>query len=860
MSFGLEQRQYQLRMKKEYHILHVEDNPGDIFLIAKSLEQLDLNVHVTVQHRLSDAMSWLSDHTVDVVLLDLNLPDSDGLSALCTLMKHYPSLCTVVLTGNEDWDIGEKSVQYGAQDFLVKNAINEQLLLKTITYSYERHKLSNRVRESEAHLQEIYDTVTSVIFKISVEGANRFRYLMVNHAFCKRIGKQSEEIIGKLVDEVLPSNSIEQTFREYNKAITSKSTNTWEMKMDFDPGQTAGIVTLTPHFNDSGACEYIIGSVQDLTEVNKANEALRESEGFLKMLFENSLNAVLVADDEGNYLAVNGGAVKLFGYSKEEFLSMKVTDIQADEDYCIETEYEEFKQTKGAQSGEFHFYDKKGNKKTALYYATSVRKDFNVSAFIDITERVIYQQEVKKLSLIARDTINGAVMTDAQGLVTWCNRALEEQTGYKLREMLGKKPGRLLQGPDSNPETIAIMHEAVANQESFEVEVLNYRKSGEPFWLRITSQPLFDLKGKLEGFFAIQTDITQQKVYEEQIRSTKERLDAAIESAVLGVLDWDMIHDRIDVNNKYYEVIGWNPENYTPNVQNFLNELIHPQDRESMKSSFRKIYEGKVQDLNHSYRILNQKGEVQWLSIRGTIRFDEDRPVRMIGIIQNITDRVNQDKMLMQATINAQEKERERISREIHDGLQQTLVTAMFNLESVKSNAALNEPYASRLERGIEYVNKGIAESRNIAHQLLPRAIKDFGYGEAVLTLFAGIQDRIAVQYYDNLKGDRLCEELELNLFRITQEALSNIVKHSEATKVIVQLIAVDKNVILSIEDNGKGFEADLKNCKTNGLNSIHSRATALGGLAQIDSMPGKGSLLLINIPKKELYDKHYAS
>ncbi|WP_421871753.1 PAS domain S-box protein [Marinoscillum sp.] len=859
MSFGLEQQQYQARMKKEYHILHVEDNPGDIFLIAKSLEQLDLNVHVTVQHRLSDAMSWLSDHTVDVVLLDLNLPDSDGLSALCTLMKHYPSLCTVVLTGNENWDIGEKSVQYGAQDFLVKNAINEQLLLKTITYSYERHKLSNKVRESEAHLQEIYDTVTSVIFKISVEGPNRFRYLMVNHAFCKRIGKQSEEIIGKLVEEVLPSNSIAQTFREYNKAITSKTTNSWEMKMDFDPGQTAGIVTLTPHFNDSGACEYIIGSVQDLTEVNKANEALRESEAFLKSLFENSLSAVLVADDEGNYSAVNSGAEQMFGYSRNEFMKMNLNDICVLNDYSSADEYDSFKE-EGIKTGEFHFYNKQGERKCALYHATRLRRDFNVSVLIDITERMKYQQEVRKLSLIAKETINGAIMTDAQGLVTWCNRALEEQTGYKLREMLGKKPGRLLQGPDSNPETMAIMHEAVANQESFEVEILNYRKSGDPFWFRITSQPLFDSKGQLEGFFAIQTDITQQKVYEEQIRSTKERLDAAIESAVLGVLDWDMIHDRIDVNNKYYEVIGWNPENYTPTVQNFLNELIHPQDRESMKSSFRKIYEGKVQDLNHSYRILNQKGEVQWLSIRGTIRFAEDRPVRMIGIIQNITDHVNQDKMLMQATINAQEKERERISREIHDGLQQTLVTAMFNLESVKSNAALIEPYASRLERGIEYVNKGIAESRNIAHQLLPRAIKDFGYGEAVQSLLAGIQDRIAVQYYDNLKGERLCEELELNLFRITQEALSNIVKHSEATKVIVQLIAVDKNVILSIEDNGKGFDADLKNCKTNGLNSIHSRATALGGLAQIDSMPGKGSLLLINIPKKEIYDKHYAS
>ena len=671
----------------------------------------------------------------------------------------------------------KKSVQYGAQDFLVKNAINEQLLLKTITYSYERHKLSNKVRESEAHLQEIYDTVTSVIFKISVEGPNRFRYLMVNHAFCKRIGKQSEEIIGKLVEEVLPSNSIAQTFREYNKAITSKTTNSWEMKMDFDPGQTAGIVTLTPHFNDSGACEYIIGSVQDLTEVNKANEALRESEAFLKSLFENSLSAVLVADDEGNYSAVNSGAEQMFGYSRNEFMKMNLNDICVLNDYSSADEYDSFKE-EGIKTGEFHFYNKQGERKCALYHATRLRRDFNVSVLIDITERMKYQQEVRKLSLIAKETINGAIMTDAQGLVTWCNRALEEQTGYKLREMLGKKPGRLLQGPDSNPETMAIMHEAVANQESFEVEILNYRKSGDPFWFRITSQPLFDSKGQLEGFFAIQTDITQQKVYEEQIRSTKERLDAAIESAVLGVLDWDMIHDRIDVNNKYYEVIGWNPENYTPTVQNFLNELIHPQDRESMKSSFRKIYEGKVQDLNHSYRILNQKGEVQWLSIRGTIRFAEDRPVRMIGIIQNITDHVNQDKMLMQATINAQEKERERISREIHDGLQQTLVTAMFNLESVKSNAALIEPYASRLERGIEYVNKGIAESRNIAHQLLPRAIKDFGYGEAVQSLLAGIQDRIAVQYYDNLKGERLCEELELNLFRITQEALR---QHCEA-------------------------------------------------------------------------------
>jgi PAS domain S-box-containing protein len=122
------------------------------------------------------------------------------------------------------------------------------------------------------------------------------------------------------------------------------------------------------------------------------------------------------------------------------------------------------------------------------------------------------QEEIEnaRLALIARDTINGVIITDLDGKVEWINEGFVRISGYTLEEMIGKRPGHVLQGEDTNPDTIKFMSAQIKELKSFDVEVLNYHKSGRPYWLQVYCQPFVDPGGQ-QKFMAIEADITEGK-------------------------------------------------------------------------------------------------------------------------------------------------------------------------------------------------------------------------------------------------------------------------------------------------------------------------------------------------------------
>ncbi len=129
----------------------------------------------------------------------------------------------------------------------------------------------------------------------------------------------------------------------------------------------------------------------------------------------------------------------------------------------------------------------------------------------DLTERRRLEEEHRLLAEVVRRTDNGVVLSDAEGKVIWVNEGFTRISGYTLEEVRGQKPGKILQGPDTNSATVARMARAVARQESFREEVLNYHKGGRPYWNAIEVQPLRDESGKLTGFMGLQADITARK-------------------------------------------------------------------------------------------------------------------------------------------------------------------------------------------------------------------------------------------------------------------------------------------------------------------------------------------------------------
>jgi len=145
----------------------------------------------------------------------------------------------------------------------------------------------------------------------------------------------------------------------------------------------------------------------------------------------------------------------------------------------------------------------------------------------DIQDRRQEQSELTKLAFIANHTDNGVVMTDRSGLIEWVNDGFERISGYTHAEVKGRKPGELLQGPDTDPEAVQTMREAIASGKDFSVDVLNYTKSGKPYWVHVEAQVIRDADGAVTNFMALQSDITQRKRFEQELISSKEAAERA---------------------------------------------------------------------------------------------------------------------------------------------------------------------------------------------------------------------------------------------------------------------------------------------------------------------------------------------
>lgn len=142
-------------------------------------------------------------------------------------------------------------------------------------------------------------------------------------------------------------------------------------------------------------------------------------------------------------------------------------------------------------------------------------------------EMASMRAEAERLAMIARHTVNAVVITDAKGRIEWVNDAFTRMTEYTLTDVMGRRPGDFLQGTETDPAAVESMRRGIQNREAVDVEILNYSKSGKPYWLQVQIQPLFNEGGELTNFMAIELDITERKRSREELEQAKLAAEAA---------------------------------------------------------------------------------------------------------------------------------------------------------------------------------------------------------------------------------------------------------------------------------------------------------------------------------------------
>lgn len=345
-----------------------------------------------------------------------------------------------------------------------------------------------------------------------------------------------------------------------------------------------------------------------------------------------------------------------------------------------------------------------------------------------------------------------------------------------------------------------------------------------------------------------------------ELSNSEERLRYALEASNDGIFDLDVRKGKIKFSPAIYTMLGFEPYEF-PETRKALFKHIVSEDMRIIHEEFYQDLYITVSDevFVHEYRMQSKQGEIVWVRVKAKVmeRDEIHQPTRIVGTHTDITSEKRKTKEILETVLKTEDVERSRIAKEIHDGLQQTLTVASLNFQSVKkSNDLWTEQLKEKFETGWKYLQNSISESRTVAHNLMPKAIEDFGIVAAFESLISEMNEALEgtdLNFQSNISTGRLDNpQIEVTLYRILQEALNNIVKYAKSDKVDIQLNEFDNLVVLIIEDNGVGFDLKILDQNNQGLGfkSMKNRLDAINGVLDVSSFPGKGTTILVEINK----------
>jgi two-component system, NarL family, sensor histidine kinase UhpB len=351
----------------------------------------------------------------------------------------------------------------------------------------------------------------------------------------------------------------------------------------------------------------------------------------------------------------------------------------------------------------------------------------------------------------------------------------------------------------------------------------------------------------------------ERKRMVEKLRQSNERYEFVNKATLDTIWEW-----RYDTNTGFWGDGIVNTFGYTADEmqydESWIHHFIHPDDRERVIAAIQKHIRLRNQNWQDEYRFRCADGSYKYVFDRGFILYDEKgNPYRMIGAMSDITDKrklekelaeqaLAQQKLITEVTIQAQEKERNELGKELHDNINQVLATIKMFLGMSLENANAREDLT---RRSIGNVNYAIEEIRKLSKSLVAPSLGDIGLADALQELVEEINlaKKVQVELVNEIESNvEIDKNRELMLYRIIQEQLNNVQKYAKAAKAVVSIGTKNNNLFLTVADDGVGFDPAAK-ARGIGLKNISSRVGFYSGTMKIISAPGKGCIIEIRIP-----------
>ncbi|MBN1909876.1 MAG: PAS domain S-box protein [Pirellulales bacterium] len=480
--------------------------------------------------------------------------------------------------------------------------------------------------------------------------------------------------------------------------------------------------------------------------------------------------------------------------------------------------------------------------------------------------RARMQTELQKSEAQYRQLVEGVnsviLRMDTEGNVTFANRFTYAFFGYSEEELLGKHVvGTIVPETDSAGQDLARMiREVCQDPEHFQHnENENLCRDGSRVWVSWTNKPVRDENGELIEILCIGNDITHRKRFEEALAASEENYRTVFTETTdaVALLDADAAR-FVDANPATLGIFGYTRDEL---LGKSFEELSFGKPPYSQRDA-----EVLVRSAQEQGRVLfewcarRKDGQSFWASgVLKRIRIGQND--RILCIARDITEqkeqeqRERQEQENLRQLLESQERERRLIAYEIHDGLAQLLTGATMQLEVFRAlhDKKPGEAWKA-LDDGQQALTRGLAETRRLIRGLRSPILDESGVVAAVEQLIVESHEQPGptVEFVHDVQFDRLDPALENALFRIVQESLTNARRYSGSDRVRVALTQEGNQARLEIQDWGVGFTPEQVAPERFGLQGIRQRARLFGGDATIESQPGQGTRVLVELPLEE--------
>ena len=625
-------------------------------------------------------------------------------------------------------------------------------------------------------------------------------------------------------------------------------------------------------YKANGVPNRMLGVAVDIDDEKQSEVALDEKETKLRLVLKSTVEGIYGIDLNGCCTFCNPAAVKILGFSHaEDLVGRKIHDLI----HHTEVNGKPYPASAcpilaALQGREVHsdnevFWKANGEPFPVEYWGYPQQKGSEivgaVVAFVDVTERRQAQYALRETESRFRHMADRApVLLWMSGKDTSCdyfNKTWLDFTGRSLEAEIGSGwlEGVYLEDRDSYTK---MYNESYAERKPFSTEYRLKRHDGEYRWILANGVPRFSLSQDFEGYIGSAIDVTEVRRAEEVLEKNEEEFRLVFDAAHLGWWVWNGDTGHIVANDGTRVVLGL-PLGAETTLQSFLN-TVHPEDRERVyRTWLRALEDGAYYFVE--YRTLWADGTLHWVESRGrTYSSSYGKPVQMVGVTMDITERKRAEDALRSVSgrlIAAQEEERARIARELHDDVCQRLVILGIELERMKGQPELAagtlQEWAGRLA---QFSGQIANDLQALSHELHSSKLEILGIPAAMKTFCAEFakQHRIEVEFTSSSSSLPLSPDVSVCLYRILQEGLRNAAKHSRADRIVAELRGEHRAVELIIRDSGIGFDPEqVARGHGLGLISMQERINLVKGTLSIESQPKWGTTIRARVPVEEM-------